>query len=1525
MAEEDNRAASIRRIESRLSPIVNEQAQGVAGRTDPLDTRPFSTMTLSPPLKQTDAGFIVADQHQTKQHVEHQFTLSITEASPPLVKTDSARSSCSSQDAIDYRTEQDQDQTNPDQRNELGKVRQETQLFIPEEVHPSETHHQSQSRISLKFKHSVTSNWLPSMRKKHLPPVSGSNENPIVLQKEAQLGTPPVNDSTLKTENHAKPAGSKGFFPKKSTKRISLAPTSLIPKRFSLSHQQHSAVAVDNALPTSQSLATSNKKLGSRSPTFKEPSTALPASISPLPLSPNFSAVNNTPNLPSSSPTSLTQPTSYRQVLDRNTSFSSSTPSEKSTIGKSLNAFKRTTKSILFLESNSNGSASQSSSANNIYNYNYNILDSPLINRGNIEEMSVIRRSLSYTEAERKQAIFFADNSPEITRRHVVYDSECQECLKRSSYDGSCDSASDKGTFSLEESDGVNIKPSYAKNMSKPTAKEKRPSSNSLGKNRQRSKTIDNSENPLVELANITNTGLLSSLTNFVKINRNSVSTSSFSTKVCQDLQSLPKLDHLEVIEGETPAEFLSRLLNIYPLTHICEILSSEDNEMLQQTLQEYLKAYYDFSTEPLDMALRTFLMLNYLPKETQQIDRFIYQFAKYYHIQHPELGFDHDTVYILTYSLIMVHTDKFNPNNKRKMTRFEFVQNVLNALENNYNSFSRSNELTNLILKELLGYFFDNITYCPLIKISQEQSAFALESLESKLLPFPYPNLTFLNSTSTGRGSDHDYRKSSISSSTMSIPSSSTSINRSGSQPVLQGQPPLRKKSSAFLWTSSSIMDPYDYIVKNDKDAFNELKLLSNEKDISITCKNPFILPSNSGVDETLDDEIPSSDMVTKQLNDYASTMNEEIDPHFLTHIWKSLTESRIDFIFKVPKDKGSYLMSNQTEAIPLNESNGEHFYLTRVIKVGLIDLQEISPSHSDPAFTPVLTPELSDLSIISDSKNTLPTSKNQLINKYKNSVWKRYFCILTVVGMFFFKDVSSFRMKFCGKSESDGTKMVIIEESTKTKTLNGISEASCPTSNGTSSTTNSASNSNSDSTGFISFSHFRSEKVDKLDKAEKEKSASILPSFVISNGSFAIRKLENVEYDEIINDMNPPTIMTPPQNCMSESSTLHATPSVSSAPSAISPKPSTAQLSDQGISQISISEESEQQASKAETDSGPQKRVPQKIIAKPPSWTYTFFIYGKGSRKIFMVPSLTELKSWMHSINIMSVLNGVKINSKPLDYTIIPKENANQAGEIFEPKYYEIVPECSMSIEERFVHRASDDLISTDERNRSSNEFDDWKNDQATDSKNQRRRNRSSTTFLSKLTPSIPTLGLGLNSGAVKNDSDKKLQQANLDEFSDHSSSESDSDRYSTDSLRPFSTCEDDIIESYATEENHSEVHSERAITEQHESVSSAREFDEETSADMNTTKVSSTDSSTNSTNAHQYLLEHLYSVKRLALTMPMQKKTRENLLSTAKILGIKLEWLWYEKCRAQTISVISKRVMALGGKNEDCKEGS
>ncbi|GAV28698.1 hypothetical protein PMKS-002172 [Pichia membranifaciens] len=1343
-------------------------------------------------------------------------------------------------------------------------------------------------------------------------------------------------EAALKNESSlGKQANSKGFFPKKSAKRISLAHTSLIPKRFSLNHQAHSPVKVDNTLGPSATLSSqsSGKKFIPKSPSPKDsknPANPSP-SISPLPLSPNTSAANNASALMPSSPTSLYQAAPYRQALDRNTSFSSSTPSEKSTIGKSLNAFKRTTKSILFLESNSNGSASQSSGANNYsynYNYSFNVVDSPLLNRVNSEEMSVIRRSISYTEAERKQAIFYADNSREITRRNIAYEPAVKICsydnsdpnckcgdTSDSDSDSNSDSDSDDDSDSIEGNDSDDIEPcTIGKHGNKSMSKEKRHARKTLAQNRQRSKTIDNSENPLMGLANNTNTGLLSSITNFVKINRNSVSTSSSAIKLNKISQELPKLDHLELVEAETPAELLSRLLSSYPLTFICEVLSSEDNEILKQTLQHYLKSYYDFSNEPLDIALRTFLMLNHLPKETQQIDRFIYQFAKYYHGQHPELGFDQDTVYILTYSLIMVHTDKFNPNNKRKMTRFEFVQNVLSALENNFSSFSNTNELTNLILKELLGYFFDNITYCPLIKISQEQSVFALEALKSKSFPFPYPNITFLNSSSTGRNSDNDYRKPSVSSS-LSIPSSTTSTHRSSSQQVLQAQQPIRKKSSSFLWSSTSIMDPYDYIVKNDTETFNELKFLASEKDLNLTCRNPFILPSTTEVDNSLDEEFPTNDMIGKQLNEYGSLMDEEIDPEFLYHIWKSLTDSRIGFTLKVPKEKGSFLMSNKTEAIPLNEADGKEFCLTRVIKVGLLDRQENSTSQKDTTPTTVLSQELAELSINGDNNNLHAASKTQLVNKYKNSVWKRYFCILTVVGMFFFKDVSSFRMKFCGRSETDGTKMVIIEESSRNKPQ---FETSSTLANGPSNTVTS-NGSNSDSGGFISFSHFRSEKSDKFEKIEKEKSESILPSFVISNNSFAIRKLENIEYDEIINDLDTSTVVSPPQNT-SECSASNTVSSFSSNAAAISPKPSTTQLPALRNSQSSVPEEYVQQTPENVTDPVLDKQPKKKSIAKPETWKYTFFIYSRMSRNIFMVSSLTELKSWIHSINIMSVLNGVKVDHKPLNYHIIPREYSEKANESAEePQYYEVIPQYSISIEQRFTHRASDDLLSTDERDESSESFDSGKNNRQGNIKGERRRNRSSTTFLSKLAPSMPILGLGLSNGSSKNDSEKKTKLPDVDEFSNNVSSDSDSNQdYATASLKPSSLCENHENESYV-EESATRITNESEVAEKHEAKEDEFDIGEDTS-DLSTPKASSKSSSTSSKNVHQYLLDHLYSVKRLALTMPLQKKTREDMLSTAKILRVKLEWLWYEKCRSQTISVISKRIMALNENYDD-----
>jgi Sec7-like guanine-nucleotide exchange factor len=53
------------------------------------------------------------------------------------------------------------------------------------------------------------------------------------------------------------------------------------------------------------------------------------------------------------------------------------------------------------------------------------------------------------------------------------------------------------------------------------------------------------------------------------------------------------------------------------------------------------LKAYlssFDFSDDPIDIALRKLLMELYLPKETQQIDRVMEAFAQRYHDCNPRL-----------------------------------------------------------------------------------------------------------------------------------------------------------------------------------------------------------------------------------------------------------------------------------------------------------------------------------------------------------------------------------------------------------------------------------------------------------------------------------------------------------------------------------------------------------------------------------------------------------------------------------------------------------------------------------------------------------------------------------------------------------------------------------------------------------------------------------------------------------------------------------------------------------------------
>lgn len=85
---------------------------------------------------------------------------------------------------------------------------------------------------------------------------------------------------------------------------------------------------------------------------------------------------------------------------------------------------------------------------------------------------------------------------------------------------------------------------------------------------------------------------------------------------------------------------------------------------------------HYDFEGLTFDAALRRFLSKFRLPGEAQVIDRFMVAFAARYcavNLEHPFAN--EDAAYILAFSLIMLNTDRHNPNVKRKMTKEEFLR----------------------------------------------------------------------------------------------------------------------------------------------------------------------------------------------------------------------------------------------------------------------------------------------------------------------------------------------------------------------------------------------------------------------------------------------------------------------------------------------------------------------------------------------------------------------------------------------------------------------------------------------------------------------------------------------------------------------------------------------------------------------------------------------------------------------------------------------------------------------------------
>ncbi|KAL8674212.1 MAG: hypothetical protein Q9168_001380 [Polycauliona sp. 1 TL-2023] len=156
--------------------------------------------------------------------------------------------------------------------------------------------------------------------------------------------------------------------------------------------------------------------------------------------------------------------------------------------------------------------------------------------------------------------------------------------------------------------------------------------------------------------------------------------------------------------DGDTPAKYLVRLEEAVSRGAVAAILSKADDEFSKNVLRSYMRGFKFFG-DPLDMSIRKLLMEAELPKETQQIDRVLQAFANRYHECNPGIYASPDEAYFIAFSLLILHTDVFNKNNKHKMQKTDYTKNARGTG----------------VADEVLECFYDNILYTPFIHVEDD------------------------------------------------------------------------------------------------------------------------------------------------------------------------------------------------------------------------------------------------------------------------------------------------------------------------------------------------------------------------------------------------------------------------------------------------------------------------------------------------------------------------------------------------------------------------------------------------------------------------------------------------------------------------------------------------------------------------------------------------------------------------------------------------------------------------------------
>lgn len=170
-------------------------------------------------------------------------------------------------------------------------------------------------------------------------------------------------------------------------------------------------------------------------------------------------------------------------------------------------------------------------------------------------------------------------------------------------------------------------------------------------------------------------------------------------------------------LTAEIAVEVLQTVPGLSPVA-IGEFLGGRDEDGFAEACANLFFASLQLQGTHLDEAIRLMSHKLCLPREAQQIDRLIQSFAAVYCRDNPEKCSTQDEAYLTAFAIVMLNADAHSVNNKKKMTKAEFIRNCSLA--------------TPGVDKNLLDGIYDRVTLKEIRLSPDESKTLTIEKLLS-------------------------------------------------------------------------------------------------------------------------------------------------------------------------------------------------------------------------------------------------------------------------------------------------------------------------------------------------------------------------------------------------------------------------------------------------------------------------------------------------------------------------------------------------------------------------------------------------------------------------------------------------------------------------------------------------------------------------------------------------------------------------------------------------------------------------